>query len=75
MLGTLETTNDVKVLPEVETISAQEARELERSVTLTFGDLIREGSQSTTQAFGWGNGETACAVSAAYLAAKSRGLL
>lgn len=39
----------------------------------TLADAIREGSQVTEQAYNWGNGETACALSAAYLAARARG--
>lgn len=41
----------------------------------TLADAIREGSKSTTQTAGWGNGETACALSAAYIAASKRGYL
>lgn len=39
----------------------------------TLADAIREGSTVTRQAYGWGSGEQACALSAAYLAAKARG--
>jgi hypothetical protein len=41
---------------------------------VTLGDLIREGSSKTTQSYTWGDGESACALSAAYLAARARGL-
>lgn len=41
----------------------------------TLADLIREGSTVTDKAYGWGNGENACALSAAVIAARSRGLL
>ncbi len=40
----------------------------------TLADAIREGSRVTTQKFGWGDGNTACAWSAAYLAARARGI-
>jgi hypothetical protein len=39
----------------------------------TLADAIREGSTVTGQAYSWGQGETACALSAAYLAARARG--
>lgn len=41
----------------------------------TLADAIREGSRHTTQATGWGDGETACALSAAAIGAKARGYL
>lgn len=41
----------------------------------TLADAIREGSSVTTQEYGWGNGETACALTAAVISAKSRGYL
>lgn len=50
--------------------------ELEVSTkSMTLGDLIRLGSQHTEQAYGWGNGLTACALSASYLAARAKGLI
>lgn len=41
----------------------------------TLADAIREGSQVTEQAHAWGTGATACALSAAYLAARARGFI
>lgn len=42
----------------------------------TLADAIREGSTVTEKAMdGWGNGDTACALSAGLIAAKARGLL
>ena len=42
----------------------------------TLADAIREGSSVTEQAVGaWGDGETACALTAAKVALKARGLL
>lgn len=56
-------------------IDATEAKELER-LNYRLSDAIREGSQVTKQAVGsWGTGESACALSAAALAAKARGFL
>lgn len=43
--------------------------------TVHLADLIRAGSKSTTQARNWGAGESACALSAAALAAKNLGLI
>lgn len=46
----------------------------ERAFTYTLADAIREGSQSTVQARGaWGEDGYACALTAAYIAAKKRG--
>ena len=42
---------------------------------LTLADVMREGSKITTQAFTWGDGESACALHAAAISAKARGLL
>ncbi|AXH49240.1 hypothetical protein HWB76_gp162 [Streptomyces phage Blueeyedbeauty] len=39
----------------------------------TLADAIREGSSVSTQEYGWGNGETACALTSAVIAAKARG--
>lgn len=39
----------------------------------TLADAIREGSMVSTQEYGWGNGATACALTAAVIGAKSRG--
>ena len=41
----------------------------------TLVDAIREGSTVTKQAYNWGDGDTACALSAAVIAARSRGLV
>lgn len=41
----------------------------------SLADAIREGSGATEQAYNWGDGETACAMSAAVLAAKARGFM
>lgn len=50
---------------------------IETSVTdtITLADLIREGSKTTTPSTGWGSFETACALSAAALAARDRGII
>lgn len=47
--------------------------ELDVTTSYTLADAIREGSKVTSQACGWGDGESACALTAAVLAAKSRG--
>jgi len=39
----------------------------------TLADAIREGSKVSTQEYGWGDGETACALTSAVIAAKARG--
>ena len=40
-----------------------------------LSDAIREGSSVTDQAVGWGNGENACALHSAVIAAQARGYL
>lgn len=47
--------------------------EMDVLTSYTLADAIREGSTVTTQAYDWGNGETACALTAATVAAKARG--
>lgn len=39
----------------------------------SLADAILEGSKHTSKATGWGAGESMCALSAAYTAAKARG--
>jgi len=41
----------------------------------TLADAIREGSTVTDQAYNWGNGDTACALTAGVIAAKARGYI
>lgn len=41
----------------------------------TLADAIREGSKVTTQAYNWGSGDSACALSAAAVGARARGIL
>lgn len=45
------------------------------SMEYTLADAIREGSTVSTQAYNWGNGETACALTAAVIAGKARGFI
>jgi hypothetical protein len=47
--------------------------EMDVLTNYTLADAIREGSTVTSQAHGWGDGNTACTLSAAYLAARARG--
>lgn len=53
----------------------RDLRDIELNVvtSYTLADAIREGSLVTTKANGWGNGEQACALHAAVIAARSRG--
>lgn len=41
----------------------------------TLADAIREGVKVTTKAEGWGDGDSACAMSAAVIAATNRGFV
>lgn len=43
--------------------------------TYTLADAILDGSNFTEQAFNWGGGEKACALSAAAIAAKAHGFI
>jgi hypothetical protein len=51
--------------------------QIEEDVILktTVADLIRMGAPHTVQANGWGQGEQACALSAAALAAQALGFI
>lgn len=48
------------------------AIELDVTTSYTLADAIREGGLVSKQARGWGNGDNACALSAAVIAAKAR---
>jgi hypothetical protein len=45
--------------------------ELDVLTNYTLADAIREGSSVSKQAYGWGNGNEACALHAAVIAAKA----
>jgi predicted RNase H-like nuclease (RuvC/YqgF family) len=55
----------------------QDLGEIEMKVVTgyTLADAIREGCKVSDQAYTWGNGDTACALSAAVIAATSRGFI
>lgn len=46
---------------------------MEVATSYTLADAIREGAGVTEKAIGWGNGDSACALTAAAIAAKARG--
>lgn len=46
-----------------------------KTMQYSLADAIREGSRVTEQAYNWGDGHTACALSAAVVAGKARGWL
>jgi hypothetical protein len=46
-----------------------------RMLTFTLSDAIRMGSSVTEQSYDWGDGNTACALSAAAIAAKAVGYI
>lgn len=50
---------------------------IEESVVtqVSIADLIRKGASETTMAKGWGDADSACALSAAGLAAKALGYI
>jgi hypothetical protein len=45
------------------------------TMEFTLADAIREGSMVSNQAYTWGDGETACALTAGVLSARARGWL
>lgn len=55
----------------------EELGEIELRVTTgyTLADAIREGSRVSEQSYNWGDGDTACALTAAVISAKARGYL
>lgn len=55
-------------------IAATEIKELKRH-NYRLSDAIREGSLVSEQSYAWGDGEKACALSAAVMAAKARGYM
>lgn len=56
-------------------LDATEVKELER-LNYRLSDAIREGASVTDKETGtWGNGETACAMHAAVIAAHARGYM
>lgn len=70
-----DTTHDLAVTPHIERLR-EDLGEIELGVITegyTLADAIREGSQVSSQAYNWGNGDSACALTAAFVAAKSRG--
>lgn len=49
--------------------------ELNVLTSYTLADAIREGARVTSQEYGWGADDTACALSAGAIAARARGYL
>ena len=66
---------DEKAVELAESLKA-ELGEIElQTMEYTLADAIREGATVSTQAKGWGDGESACALTAAVIASKARGYL
>lgn len=49
--------------------------ELDVLTSYTLADAIREGCKVSDQAYSWGDGDNICSLSAAAVAAKSRGYI
>lgn len=49
-------------------VTDEQAAALERAAEVTLGDLVRLGASHTVQAFTWGQGDNACALSGGALA-------
>lgn len=52
------------------TIAETDLADLHALTRIRVGDLIRVGSTVTTQEYGWGSGDTACALAAAGIGLK-----
>lgn len=64
-----------KIDEKVEEIrTAIDPADLDR-LNFRLSDAIREGSSVSEQAFTWGDGENACALSAAVMSAQARGYM
>lgn len=62
--------------PAIKELSKELALIEERVVTgYTLADAMREGCTVTTKFQGWGRGTTACALSAAAIGARARGII
>jgi hypothetical protein len=70
----MKTKTDEKVSELKGILDATEVNELDR-LNYRLSDAIREGSSVTEKARGWGNGENACALHAAVIAAEARGYI
>jgi len=68
------TTTDAPIT-EADILDQLRGMDLEVMTSYTLADAMREGSTVTTQEYGWGTGENACALSAARLAARARGYI
>lgn len=71
----MSTTFDQKAAELSEELKAELGTVELKTMQYTLADAIREGSRNTTQTHNWGNGNTACALSAAVIAGKARGWL
>jgi hypothetical protein len=62
---------------ELSAVLQEELGEIEMKVLTgyTLADAIREGCKVSDQAYNWGDGDTACALSAAVIAATARGFM
>lgn len=59
----------------IEKIAADMSGIEEKVMTTSLADLVRAGSAHTTQEFNWGDGDRACALSAAALGAVALGVI
>lgn len=63
-----------EMAPALSEMEKELAKIEERVVTgYTLADAMREGSKVTTQSYNWGGGTQACALTAAAIAATTRG--
>lgn len=75
MITTQEKVDELKGIIEATESTEAEVKSLER-LNYRLSDAIREGSTVSEQAVGaWGEGEQACALHAAVIAATARGYM
>lgn len=60
--------------PVIERIAEDLAGIEDRVARFSLSDAIRLGAEHSTQAYGWGSGEDACALTAALMAARAAGM-
>ena len=71
MVKTVEKADELKEMIDSEFFDQQ----FENMTTLKLSDAIRMGSKNTTQAEGWGSGESMCALHAGVSAAIALGFI
>ena len=67
-------TVEERFAPAIDDLKAMLSEIEEKVNSYSLADAIREGSKTSKQAYNWGSGHEACALSAAVISIKARGL-